>query len=87
MAELVSILLFLLLGALAGWLAGVLVRGHSFGLLINILVGIVGALVGGLLFDWLDLDVGGGFVASLFVAFVGAAVLLFVTGVIGRLTR
>ncbi len=84
MATLLGILAFLLLGALAGWLAGLLIRGHGFGLLANILIGALGALVGGLLFDWAGWGTGDGFLSELLVAFVGAAVLLLVTGVLGR---
>lgn len=83
---LVEVLLFLVIGALAGWLAGVLMRGHGYGLLANILIGILGALIGGLLFTSLGIDLGG-FVGTLFIAFVGAAILLFVAGLFGRGTR
>lgn len=86
MATFGEILIFLLIGALAGWLAGKLVRGRGYGLIVNILVGLLGALLGGLLFEQLGWQAPGGFLGRLLVAFLGAAVLLFITGLIGRMT-
>lgn len=67
---------FVLIGALAGWLAGKLTRGKGFGLVANVLIGVLGALLGGFLFRLADVNVGGGFWASLLVALVGALVLV-----------
>lgn len=83
---LLQILAFILLGGLAGWLAGILVRGHGYGIIANVLIGIVGALVGGLIFSWLGVPVFGGFAGSLLTAIVGAVALLFVAGLLGRIT-
>lgn len=77
---------YLVIGALAGWLAGEVVRGYGFGLLGNIVVGIVGALLGGILFDAAGIGGEGGFLWTLLVAFIGAVVLLFVAGLVGRAT-
>lgn len=81
-----EILVFLIIGALAGWLAGKLVRGRGYGLIVNMLVGILGALLGGLLFGQIGWEAPGGFWGRLLVAVVGAVVLLFVAGLVGRLT-
>ncbi len=69
---------FLVIGGLAGWLASLLLRGRGMGCLGNVLIGILGALIGGLVFNALNLPVGGGWVWSLFTALVGAMLLLFV---------
>ena len=72
-------LLFLVIGAIAGWLAGQFMKGrNAFGLLGDIVVGIIGAFVGGYLFRAVGVEIGGGFIGSIIVAFVGAIALLFV---------
>lgn len=71
-----SLLIFLLVGAIAGWLAGLIVKGYGFGLLGNIVVGIIGAFLAGWLFPALGL--GGGVVASIIHATIGAVILLVV---------
>lgn len=81
-----GVVAFLVIGALAGWLAGEVVRGYGFGLLGNIVVGVVGALLGGILFDAAGIGGEGGFLWTLFVAFIGAVVLLFIAGLVGRAT-
>jgi len=71
-------LAWLIIGAIAGWLASV-VMGTNYrqGLLLDIVVGIVGALIGGFLFNLIGAPGATGFnIWSLFVAFVGAVVLL-----------
>lgn len=81
--EITSIVAFLLIGAIAGWLAGTLMKGGGFGLLGNIVVGILGALIGGYLFGMLGISAGG-LIGSIVTATVGAAVLLFVVGLIKK---
>ncbi len=71
-------LAWLIIGAIAGWLASI-VMGTNYrqGLLLDIVVGIVGALIGGFLFNLIGVSGATGFnIWSLFVAFVGAVVLL-----------
>jgi uncharacterized membrane protein YeaQ/YmgE (transglycosylase-associated protein family) len=73
-----TILGWLLLGLIAGFLANIVMSG-GFGLIGDIIVGIVGAFIGGFLFSMLtgnpspvnNLDLG-----SIFVAFIGACVLI-----------
>ena len=71
-------LAWLIVGALAGWLASIVMRTNaSQGLLLDIIVGIVGAFIGGFLFNILGAPGVTGFnIWSVFVAFVGAVVLL-----------
>ena len=71
-------LAWLVVGAVAGWLASKVMR-TSLGLLTDILVGIVGAFIGGFLFNQFGtVGVTGFNIWSVFVAFVGAIVLLMV---------
>jgi uncharacterized membrane protein YeaQ/YmgE (transglycosylase-associated protein family) len=70
-------LMFILIGLIAGALAGRVVSGHGYGALGDIVVGIIGAFLGGWLFATF-LGVGGGsFFVSLFTAFIGAVILLW----------
>jgi uncharacterized membrane protein YeaQ/YmgE (transglycosylase-associated protein family) len=70
------VLIWILVGLVAGVLAA-LVVGSGYGLVGNIVIGIVGAFLGGLIFraagwhaPW------GGLAGTIFVAFIGALVLL-----------
>ncbi|TIU75562.1 MAG: GlsB/YeaQ/YmgE family stress response membrane protein, partial [Mesorhizobium sp.] len=58
------------------WLAGLIVKGFGFGLVGNIVVGIVGALIAGWIFPRLGFAVGGGILAAIIHATIGAVVLL-----------
>lgn len=78
-----SLIGFLIIGLLAGWLAGQLIRGGGFGLVGNLVVGVIGAVVGGLVFDLVGVTAGG-FVGSLITAVLGAAILLYLIGLIPR---
>lgn len=71
-------LAWLIVGAAAGWLASVVMKtNRQQGLFMDIVVGIIGALIGGLLFtEFGTAGVTGFDIWSLFVAFVGAVVLL-----------
>jgi len=71
-------LAWLIVGALSGWLASMVMRtNRQQGLLMDIIVGIVGAFIGGILFNRVGAPGATGFnIWSVFVAFVGAVVLL-----------
>lgn len=71
-------LAWLIVGALAGWLASIVMKTNAQqGLLLDIIVGIVGAFIGGFVFNALGAPGVTGFnIWSVFVAFVGAIVLL-----------
>ncbi len=79
-----SILVWLLIGAIAGWLAGQIMRGGGFGLIGNIVIGILGAVIAGALFPRAGLAFGGGTLAAIIHAFLGACILLFVVRLIKR---
>lgn len=81
-------LAWLIVGALAGWLASVVMRTNgSQGLLLDIIVGIIGAFIGGFLFNVLGAPGVTGFnIWSVFVAFIGAVVLLGILRMFSRPT-
>ncbi len=70
---------WLVVGLIAGLLASFAVGGVGFGLLGDIVIGIVGAVIGGWLFAQLGLNAPfAGLAGVIFVAFIGAVVLLLV---------
>jgi uncharacterized membrane protein YeaQ/YmgE (transglycosylase-associated protein family) len=74
-----DIVTWLIVGLIAGVLASFAIGGVGYGLLGDIVVGIVGAVVGGWLFGRLNISVPfGGLPGVIFVAFIGAVVLLLV---------
>jgi uncharacterized membrane protein YeaQ/YmgE (transglycosylase-associated protein family) len=76
-----GIIAWLVIGAIAGFLAGKIVEGSGFGLIVDIIVGIV---IGGYLVGAMGYSADGGMIASIFVAFIGAVVLLLVLRLIKR---
>jgi uncharacterized membrane protein YeaQ/YmgE (transglycosylase-associated protein family) len=83
-----QIITWVIIGLIAGFLAGLLVRGRGLGTLGNIVVGLVGALLGGFIFTVLRIQVppewAGGITlrwVDIIVAFIGAVLILLVTGV------
>ena len=74
-----SILAWIILGLISGFIASKLINKTGEGFLLDIVLGIFGAVVGGWLFNTFGMaGVTGLNVYSLFVAVVGAAVLLVV---------
>ena len=74
-----SVLAWIILGLIAGFIGSKIVNKRGEGLILDIVLGIVGAIVGG----WLFSLVGAGGVTglnlySIFVAIIGAVVVLFV---------
>jgi uncharacterized membrane protein YeaQ/YmgE (transglycosylase-associated protein family) len=70
---------WIVFGAFTGWLASKIVNKRGEGCMVNIALGLLGAVVGGFIFDQL---VGfnyrfHGFIASTFVAVIGAIIVLF----------
>lgn len=74
---------FILIGLVAGWLAGVIVKGGGFGVIGDIIVGVLGAVIGGYLFGALGVGTGG-LLGALFVATVGAVILIFILRLLRR---
>jgi len=87
MTETMGWLAWLVIGAVAGWLASIVMKTNAQqGFVLDIIIGIIGAFIGGYLFKLFGAQGVTGFnVWSLFVAFVGAVVLLglirLVTGI------
>ncbi len=83
-----SIIAWLILGLIAGFIGSKLVNSTGNGIIIDIVLGVVGAVVGGYLFTLLGAAPVTGFnLYSLFVAVVGAVVVLLIYhAVIGRRT-
>ena len=80
------ILGWIIVGALAGWIASLVVQSKGQGCIVNIALGLVGAVVGGFLFRQLggfSYD-GTGFVASTFVAVIGAVIVLLLWNALRR---
>ncbi len=79
-----GILGWIVLGGLAGWLASLITgRSRRQGCLMDIVVGIVGALIGGFLFNAVaGVGITGFNAWSLFVAVIGAVILIWVVGLI-----
>jgi uncharacterized membrane protein YeaQ/YmgE (transglycosylase-associated protein family) len=74
-----TILTWLIVGLVAGVLASMVMGGTGYGLIGDIIIGIVGAFVGGWLFAQLGVSSPwGGLPGTIFVAFIGAVVLLFI---------
>ncbi len=74
-----DLLTWLIVGLIAGVLASYALGGIGYGILGDIIVGIVGAVLGGWLFSQLGLSTPfGGLAGTIFVAFIGAVVLLLI---------
>ncbi|MGE5731476.1 MAG: GlsB/YeaQ/YmgE family stress response membrane protein [Gemmatimonas sp.] len=73
-----SMLTWLIVGLVAGVLASIVMGGTGYGLIGDIIIGIIGAFLGGWIFRTLGAAVPfGGLGGVIFVAFIGAVVLLF----------
>ncbi len=70
---------WIVVGLVAGLLASLVMGGTGFGLLGDIIIGIVGAFIGGWVFSQLGVSAPmGGIAGTIFVAFIGAVILLFI---------
>lgn len=79
-----DILTWIIVGLVAGVLAS-LVVGRGYGILGDIVIGIVGAILGGWIFRQLGWSAPfGGLPGTIFVAFIGAVVLLLLLRLIRR---
>jgi uncharacterized membrane protein YeaQ/YmgE (transglycosylase-associated protein family) len=75
----VDILTWIIVGLVAGLLASLVMGGIGYGILGDVIIGILGAVFGG----WLFAQMGwgspfGGLAGAIFVAFIGAVVLLLI---------
>jgi uncharacterized membrane protein YeaQ/YmgE (transglycosylase-associated protein family) len=67
---------WVVVGLLAGWLAGFVMEGGGYGLIGDMGLGLVGSVGGSLIFRALGVSAGGGLVPTVFVAFVGAVIVI-----------
>ena len=82
-----TLLLWAVIGLIAGWLASAVVGG-GYGVVGDIVIGVVGAFLGSLLFQQLRIASPiGGLAGTIFVAFVGACVLILILRLIHRTTN
>lgn len=82
-----DLLTLIIVGLVAGLLASFAVGGVGYGLLGDIVIGIVGAFVGSWLFTALNVRVPfAGLGGTIFVAFIGAVVLLVLLKAVRRST-
>ena len=80
-----DILTWIIVGLVAGVLASMVMGGTGYGIIGDIIIGIVGAFVGGWLFRQFGVASPiGGIAGVIFVAFIGAVVLLFVLRLLRR---
>ena len=80
-----DLITLLVVGLIAGLLASLAVGGVGYGILGDIVIGIVGAFLGSWLFGVVGLQVPfGGLGGTIFVAFIGAVVLLLLLRVLRR---
>ncbi|WGM40185.1 GlsB/YeaQ/YmgE family stress response membrane protein [Caulobacter sp. NIBR1757] len=83
-----SILAWIVLGIVAGFIASKLINKSGSGLVMDLVLGVVGAVVGGWLFNQFgSAGVTGFNLYSLFVAVVGAAVVLLIYHLVFRRGR
>lgn len=83
-----SILAWIILGIVAGFIASKLINKSGSGLVIDLVLGVVGAVVGGWLFNQFgSAGVTGFNLYSLFVAVIGAVVVLLIYHLVFRRSR
>ena len=81
--DVTALIIMLLVGLVAGWLASVTMGGVGYGLLGDIVIGVLGAFIGSWLFRALGVGVPiSGIAGTIFVAFVGAVVLMILLRVL-----
>jgi uncharacterized membrane protein YeaQ/YmgE (transglycosylase-associated protein family) len=83
-----GILAWIVVGLVAGVLASLVMGGTGYGIIGDIVIGICGAFIGGWLFTRLGIsNPFGGMGGTIFVAFIGAIVLLLILRLIRGSTR
>ncbi len=64
-------------GLVAGWATGKILKGSGYGPLADIVIGILGAIIGGFVMRAIGFAGSGGFIYSVFVAVLGAMILVW----------
>jgi uncharacterized membrane protein YeaQ/YmgE (transglycosylase-associated protein family) len=67
---------WMVVGLLAGWLAGIVMKDGGYGLIGDLGLGLVGSVVGGSIVRALGVFAGVGLFPTVFVAFVGAVIVI-----------
>lgn len=85
----INFILWIIIGGILGWLASKVMKTDAQqGIILNIVVGIVGAFLGGLLLSPLfgipTMGRDNFTIAALFIAFLGAVILLAIVNLIRR---
>jgi uncharacterized membrane protein YeaQ/YmgE (transglycosylase-associated protein family) len=78
---------WVVVGLLAGWLAGFVMKGGGYGLIGDLVLGLVGSVAGGWIFRALGVSAGGGLLPTVFVAFVGAVIVIVAQRKLWHTTR
>ncbi|HYZ22583.1 MAG TPA: GlsB/YeaQ/YmgE family stress response membrane protein [Rhodopila sp.] len=83
-----SIIGWIILGLIAGWIASKIVNKQGEGFIGDLVLGVIGAVVGGWLFAQFGYQGVTGFnLYSMFVAVIGAIIVLFIYhAIVGRRT-
>jgi uncharacterized membrane protein YeaQ/YmgE (transglycosylase-associated protein family) len=85
-----NILSWIVVGLIAGWVAGKVMKGGGYGLIGDIVVGIIGGLLGGFIASYffkVGDPMSGINLPSIFIAFLGAVLLLFLLRLLGGRRR
>lgn len=74
-----SLIAWLVVGLIAGFLASKVVNRTGSGIIMDIVLGVIGAFVGGFIFNYFGHSAPTGInIYSIFVAFVGAVIVLVI---------
>ena len=76
---------WIIVGIVAGWLAEKIMK-RDHGLVTNLIVGVVGAFIGGGVLSLVGMEGNTGIIMSILTATLGAVILLFILGMIGKKT-
>lgn len=74
----------IIVGLIAGWAAGKIMKGSGYGPLMDIVLGICGGIVGGWILRMLGFYTGGGLIATILTAILGAVVLVAIARMIKK---
>ena len=73
-----AVIIWPVIGAIAGWLSSQIAMGGGLGLVWDLIVGIVGAVIAGYVLPLLGIYTGGGFIAAIVNAVIGAVAFLVI---------
>jgi uncharacterized membrane protein YeaQ/YmgE (transglycosylase-associated protein family) len=80
-----GVISWIILGLIAGWIASKIVDKSGSGFVLDVVLGVIGALVGGFLFSFVGgRGITGINLYSIFVAVIGAVIVLLVYHAVAR---